>query len=198
MRIFLYVSVVFLFCSCKLFKKNSSSSEEVSKTEKTEAASEPEQPNSTIEIAEAQETNVMMAYHEVCDVFLAVLQTQNWEIINPFFAEPDLARYLSPKQTIDQTDQQIREKMIGPMTQRFKDNIGKLRKSAEENSVDLTKLRVQNCLYFDSDDPATVPRVLSVELGDGSKVYKIPVTVLDYKKQTYVFEILNTTRIFDK
>jgi len=198
MRIVLLISISVLIVSCSLFKKKNKN-QEVSEiaVDAPVAEKEPKQVMS-IEIAEASENQVMMAYHEVCDVFLAALQSGSSENIEALFPDAALAKFLSPAETSELTDAEIKDKMINGLVTRFKENLNKLKAAANENNVDLSALTIRNCLYFDSGDPETVPRVLSVEFGSETKLYKVPITVLDYNKKTYVFEILKTTGIFDE
>lgn len=198
MKTLIYPTCLLILSSCSLFKSGKKkSTENVETTTEVSAENEIEEPK-VIVVSESSDAPVMMAYHEICDQFLLALQSGSMEPLSTFAVTPALARILSPKETAELTDKQIQETMISGLQQRFLDNLNKLRQAAKDNSVDLNKLRVQNCLYFESDDPPTVPRVLSIELESKGNVFKIPVTILSHEKKTYVFEILKTTGVFDK
>ena len=175
--------------SCGLFKSNKS---------KTEVVEEPvEDKPVELVVDQPPQSGIKMTYGEICEAFLSTLQIGSVDGMNAFFPTVQVARSMSPNETSGKSDEEV-GKMITGMKLRFKENLIRLRASAIENKVELGNLKIKNCLYFDTKDNAMVPRVLSVEIGNQDKDYKIPLTVLNYSGKTYVFEILNTTNIFDK
>lgn len=188
--------VAFLFLcvwltSCGLFK---------SKKATSEAVEEPVEEEPVIEMVikdQPPPSGIKMTYGEICETFLSTLQIGSAEGMNAYFPTVQVARSMSPNETNGKSDEEV-EKMLAGMKNRFKENLIKLRAAAIENKVELGKLNIRNCLYFDSEDGAMVPRVLSVEIGTADDLYKIPITVLNYSGKTYVFEVLNTTNIFNK
>jgi len=196
MKIFTLVITIVCFTSCGLFKKNQKD-DPTKIAEEPVAEQEPTQPVQNIEVEQTPPQGIKMTYGEICEAFLATLQSGSVDQISQYFPPVSVARAMSGSSVSGKTDEEV-QKMIDGMTARFGENVVKLQTAATENNVDVNGLRIRNCLYFDSKDPAMVPRVLSVELSDGSKDYKIPVTVLNYSGKTYVFEILNTQNVFNK
>lgn len=196
MRLIALTTILFFLTSCGLFKKNQGDDPTVIKEEPV-VEETPIEPIKTLEVEEIPPQGIKMTYGEICEAFLSTLQSGSNDQISQYFATVPVARAMSGKETNGKTDKDV-QVMIDGLTARFQENINKLRTAADENNIDITKLRVRNCLYNESTDPAMVPRVLSVQLSNGVKDYTIPVTVLNYSGKTYVFEILMTTGIFDK
>jgi len=196
MRIIAIITVVMCLTSCGLFKKNKGSDPTVIQEEPV-AEETPAEPTNPIEVTEIPPSSIKMTYGEICEAFLSTLQSGSVDQISPYAPTVAVARAMASGETSGKSDKDV-QAMIDGVTDRFKENIEKLRTAASENNVDLNNLRVRNCLYNESTDPAMVPRVLSVELSNGTKDFSIPVTVLNYSGKTYVFEILMTTGIFDK
>ncbi|MFT5513117.1 MAG: hypothetical protein ACI8SE_001517 [Bacteroidia bacterium] len=196
MRLIAIITAIICFTSCGLFKKKKQA-DPTKIVEAPVAEEQPTQPIQTIEAEEIPPQGIKMTYGEICESFLSTLQSGSVDQISQYLPNLSVARAIFGQEASGKSDEEV-QAMIDGLTARFMENIEKLRTSASENGVDINTLRVRNCLYFDSEDPIMVPRVLSVELSDGTKDYKIPVTVLNYSGKTYVFKILITTNIFDK
>ncbi len=149
-----------------------------------------------IETVDVAPDVVIMAYGEVCDAFVASLQSGAVRPLETFFPTVDLAKTIAPKETSGKSDEEIKTQMVDGLINRFKGNLIQLQEAAKLNRVNLRSLTIKNCLYNESTDPETVPRVLSIEVMDNNKTYTIPVTVLTFEKKTYLFEILNTQNVF--
>lgn len=196
MRLIAIMTALICLTSCGLFKK-SEQDDPTKIVEEPVAEQQPTQPTIALELKDAPPEEIKMTYGEICEAFLSTLRSGSVDQMSQFFPSLSVARAISGQEASGKSDKDVQE-MINGLTTRFMENIEKLKTSASDNNVEINSLRVRNCLYFDSKDPVLVPRVLSVELSDGSKDYKIPVTVLNYSGKTYVFEILNTTNIFNK
>lgn len=196
MRLIAITTLVIFISSCGLFKKSKGEDPTVIQEEPV-AQETPDEPIIKLEVEEIPPEGIKMTYGEVCEAFLSTLQSGSIDQISQYNPSVTVARAMSGKETAGKSDKDV-QAMIDGMNDRFKENIEKLRTAAKDNDVDLNTLRIRNCLYNESTDPAMVPRVLSVQLSNGVQDFTIPVTVLNYSGKTYVFEILNTTRIFDK
>lgn len=194
------LSVIFL-TSCGLFKKKVKDDEVVAETEMSKDPDAEIKPRSTpvpIETVQPAQDDLIMAYGEVCEAFLAALKSGSTAPMEPFFPDVRMAKSIAPNEVANKTDEQIENEILKGMRDRFTNNLTRLRAHAAENNVDLNKQSLLNCLYVESKDPDMVPRVLSVEIGSPEKKYPIAITVLKLDSKTYVFEILNTTGIFNK
>lgn len=164
--------------------------------EETVAEDTPKSEITDIETVETAPEVMIMGYGEICDAFVATLQTGNSRPMEQYFPTLDLAKTIAPNETSGKTDEQIKTEMVDALINRFKENLHKLQEAAKLNRITLQSLTVKNCLYNESSDPETVPRVLNIEVMDNNGSYTIPVTVLKFENKTYVFEILNTQNVF--
>jgi hypothetical protein len=197
----LALSIIFLsLTSCGSFKKNQGDDPTKIKEEPKEepvAEVDPSQPVQDIEVVQEPKQGLKMTYGEICESFLSTLQSGSVDQMSQHFPTIAVARAISGKAASGKTDEEM-QVMIDDLTTRFMSNIEKLRTAANESNVELNTLRVRNCLYFDSEQPNSMMNFLTSELNDGSKDYKITMSIANYGGKTYAREIIKTTNVFNK
>jgi hypothetical protein len=117
--------------------------------------------------------------------------------ISKYMPTVEVARRLSPDATADKTDEEIETSMLNGLIETFDVNFGKIQEEIKDHAVDRTKLTYGTHKYHQTDDPEMVPRVLELTLMSNGKEESIPFTVLKLDDNWYVFEILNTTHLFN-
>ena len=116
--------------------------------------------------------------------------------IAEFNPNANLARMLSPTVTANKTDEEIEKEMLADLRKRLELNLERIQKAIEDNSVDRASFKYESYKYYETEEPATVPRVLEVNFLNGNKEVHVPITVLKHDGKWFIFEILNTTNLF--
>jgi hypothetical protein len=196
MRIITITLVIISLSACGLFKK--SAQDDPTKIKEVAVAEEqPTEPVIALKLEEESPEDLKMAYGEVCEALLSTLQSGSIDQMSQYIPNVMVARAIGGKETNGKSDKDV-QALIDGLTNGMSENIESLRVSAKENKVDLNGLRVRNCLYFDSEDSTSVINFLISEFSNGSKDYKVTLSIIDYGGKTYVTGITNTTNVFNK
>lgn len=121
----------------------------------------------------------------------------NDTILEPFYPTPQIAKFLTGAKGAAMTDEQIRSEMLDPLRERFQSNIQNMQDDMKKLNISASDLSYDSFEYFDTEEPATVPRALNIYIDNKGKQVKVPVTVLNIHEKWYVFEILLSTGRFD-
>lgn len=117
------------------------------------------------------------------------------ELLKKYFADAAIARSLSPKAK-EMSDDEIQTSMLEALHNRFITNFEAIQTNIAANNYDRSMLSFGGYKYYETDDPITVPRALSVSFKVGDKVETTTITALLMDNRVYLFEILNTTNVF--
>lgn len=118
-------------------------------------------------------------------------------VLEAHFPTPQIARFLTGAKGAAMTDDQIRAEMLDPLRERFSSNLQIMQADMQRLSVSASDLSYDSFEYFDTDEPATVPRALNIYINHQDKKVKVPVTVLYIHEKWYIFEILLSSGRFD-
>ena len=141
-------------------------------------------------------TTEEFSIEDVSQLFAKAVIDVNPSLLQAHFPDVSVARKLSPASTKGKNDKEVQDEMLVPLKKRFLQNLEKIQSAIEANDVDRAHFSYNTYKYYESEDPATVPRVLEVVFKNKEKDVQIPITVLSIDKKWYVFEILNTTNLF--
>lgn len=108
----------------------------------------------------------------------------------------DLLKSLYPELAGSMTDEELKEKFLMPLTQRFQGNIDNIQAEIKEEEIDLDKIKFKEYSIEKMYDDKTMPSAMSIQFHYGEKEESIPVTILETGGKWYVFEILISTNIF--
>ncbi len=134
---------------------------------------------------------------EVAKNFAKAIIDNNSSILKVYKPNVTLARALSAKATATMTDEQIKEGMLKDLNNTFERNIENLQKAINDNEIDRAGLTFDSYKLYEANESPLVPRALEVNLKYNEDQKHIPITVLKLNSNWYIFEILNTTTVFN-
>ncbi len=185
------IAVVILASSC-FTSKPKTPEVETPEIQNVEVAEEVEKtPENVFGIAKDDGLN------SVARSFSHAVLTNDVTVLGVYIPTVEVARELIPEGDPYFTDADIQENMLKPLNDRFVSNFDKIQAEMKEHDVDRALVTFKEYKYTPPTDSPSGMGVLEVVLNYNDKDETVPVTVYKFNEKWYVFEILNTTHLFD-
>lgn len=119
------------------------------------------------------------------------------KLLNEHFPTVEIARFLAGGKGKSMTDDEIKDQMLVPLKERFAANLEVIQADMKRLNITAADLEYSKFKYFDTNEPVTVPRALTIYLNNQGKEVQVPTSVLKIHDKWYVFEILMSSGRFD-
>ena len=148
-----------------------------------------------------QISEAVPAYENTGDVegvardFASAIIAANYDILEKYQVNIGVMRLIMPPK--EQSDE-ILEGMLLDFNHKRGIDLQSIQQQIEDNNVDRAKLKYKDYIFHNEgkEDPRDI-KVLEVVLDHAGQEVKIPVTVTELHGKWYLFEILNTTNLFN-
>ena len=139
------------------------------------------------------------AQEPLAKAFIEAVRGNNPALLKQWSPTPALVRLLEPTRTKGLSDAAIRQKYLAPLQKKLANDFANFQASAQQSSIDVTKLRYESFqLHRDDTNAPNKPLACSINYSYGDKQGTFTITVLEKQKRWTIFEVLLSVNVFDK